>query len=39
MCGFIIIIGLILLAAILFSHFYRLATHRHRILDYSSAAK
>jgi MFS transporter, DHA2 family, multidrug resistance protein len=39
MCGFIIIIGLIILAAILFSHFYRLATHRHRILDYSSAAK
>jgi DHA2 family multidrug resistance protein len=33
MCGFIIIAGLIILAAILISHFYRVATHRHRILN------
>jgi hypothetical protein len=33
MCGFIIIAGLIILAGILFSHFYRLATHRSRILN------
>ncbi|HXB05483.1 MAG TPA: hypothetical protein VNW04_00160 [Puia sp.] len=33
MCGFIIIAGLIILAAIIISHFYRLATHRHRILN------
>ncbi len=36
MCGFIIIVGVLILAAILFSHYYRLATHRHRILDYST---
>ena len=33
MCGFIIIAGLLVLAAIIISHFYRLATHRSRILN------
>lgn len=33
MCGFIIIAGLGILAAILVSHFYRLATNRSRILN------
>lgn len=33
MCGFIIIAGIIILAVILVSHFYRQATHRHRILN------
>jgi hypothetical protein len=33
MCGFIIIAGLIILAAIIISHFYRIATHRSRILN------
>jgi MFS transporter, DHA2 family, multidrug resistance protein len=36
MCGIIVILGVIILAAILFSHYLRLATHRHRILDYST---
>ena len=33
MCGSIIIAGLVILAAILVSHFYRLATHKKRILN------
>jgi len=33
MCGFIILAGLVILAGILFSHFYRIATHRSRILN------
>jgi len=33
MCGFIIIAGLVTLAGIMVSHFYRLATHRNRILN------
>jgi hypothetical protein len=33
LCGFIIIAGLIILVAIVFSHFYRLYTHRNRILN------
>ncbi len=33
MCGFIILAGLLILAAIIVSHFYRLATHRSRILN------
>lgn len=33
MCGFIIIAGFIILAAIIISHFYRLVTHRSRILN------
>jgi MFS transporter, DHA2 family, multidrug resistance protein len=33
LCGFIIIAGLVILAGIVFSHFYRLATNRNRILN------
>ena len=33
LCGLIIIAGLAILAGIVFSHFYRLATHRSRILN------
>jgi DHA2 family multidrug resistance protein len=33
LCGFIIIAGLIILFAIVFSHFFRLYTHRNRILN------
>jgi MFS transporter, DHA2 family, multidrug resistance protein len=33
MCGFIILAGLLILVAIIISHFYRLATHRSRILN------
>jgi len=33
MCGFIVLIGILILVAIVVSHFYRQATHRHRILD------
>ena len=33
MCGFIIVAGLLILVTIIISHFYRLATHRSRILN------
>jgi DHA2 family multidrug resistance protein len=33
MCGLIIIAGLVVLAGILLSHFFRLASHRNRILN------
>jgi MFS transporter, DHA2 family, multidrug resistance protein len=33
LCGFIIIAGVAILAGIVVSHFYRLATHRNRILN------
>jgi DHA2 family multidrug resistance protein len=33
LCGFIIIAGLVILGGIVVSHFYRLATHRNRILN------